>query len=155
MDNLVYILFICLVAPMLLMVLMLRKRSRLLVGYMVIGICVSLFVSELNTLKVIRRKNRNEHLAVFRRFIVMNFVRQNPYTFAFIHPDFFVAENGIHTSFSNKEDFKRTLAVGNAEDIVVFKCCVVIRFAVFFFKKHIITLLKIVKFFCYYKTYYL
>jgi len=50
MVNLVYILFICLVAPMLLMVLMLRKRSRLLVGYMVIGVCVSLFVSELNTL---------------------------------------------------------------------------------------------------------
>ena len=50
MGNLVYILFICLVAPMLLMVLMLRKRSRLLVGYMVIGVCVSLFASELNTI---------------------------------------------------------------------------------------------------------
>ena len=50
MDNLVYILFICLVAPMLLMVLILRKRSRLLVGYMLVGIFVSLFVSELNTI---------------------------------------------------------------------------------------------------------
>ena len=50
MDNLVYILFICLVAPMLLMLLLLRKRSRLLVGYMIIGIFVSLFVSELNTI---------------------------------------------------------------------------------------------------------
>ena len=50
MDNLVYILFICLVAPLLLMVLILRKRSRLLVGYMLIGIFVSLFVSELNTI---------------------------------------------------------------------------------------------------------
>ena len=50
MDNLVYILFIALVAPLLLMMLMLRKRSRLLVGYMLIGIFVSLFVSELNTL---------------------------------------------------------------------------------------------------------
>ena len=50
MDNLVYILFICLVSPLLLMVLLLRKRSRRLVGYMVIGICVSLFVSEFNTL---------------------------------------------------------------------------------------------------------
>ena len=49
MDNLVYILFICLVAPLALMALMLRKRSRLLVGYMLIGIFVSLFVSELNT----------------------------------------------------------------------------------------------------------
>jgi hypothetical protein len=82
----------------------------------------------------------------------MNFVRQNPYTFAFIHPDFSVAENGIHTSLGNEKNFKRTLAVGNAEDIVVFKCCVVIRFAVLFFKEHIITFLKIVKFFCYYIT---
>lgn len=50
MDNLVYVLFICLVAPLLLMVLVLRKRSRVLVGYMLIGIFVSLFVSELNTI---------------------------------------------------------------------------------------------------------
>ena len=45
MDNLVYILFICLVAPMLLMVMLLRKRSRALVGYMIIGVVASLFVS--------------------------------------------------------------------------------------------------------------
>lgn len=32
------------------MLLMLRKRSKLLVGYMLIGICVSLFISELNTI---------------------------------------------------------------------------------------------------------
>ena len=50
MDNLVYILFIALVAPLLLMMFMLRKRSRLIVGYMLIGIFVSLFVSELGTL---------------------------------------------------------------------------------------------------------
>ena len=50
MDNLVYILFICLVAPLALMTLMLRKRSRLLIGYMLIGIFVSLFVSEVNTI---------------------------------------------------------------------------------------------------------
>lgn len=50
MDNLIYILFICTVAPILLMFLMLRKRSKLLVGYMLIGIFVSLFISELNTI---------------------------------------------------------------------------------------------------------
>lgn len=50
MDNLVYILFICIVAPLILMTLILRKRSRLLVCYMLIGIFVSLFVSELNTI---------------------------------------------------------------------------------------------------------
>ena len=38
MDNLVYIIFICQVTPLALMTLMLRKRSRLLVGYMLIGI---------------------------------------------------------------------------------------------------------------------
>ena len=50
MDNLVYIIFICHVTPLALMTLMLRKRSRLLVGYMLIGVFVSLFVSELNTI---------------------------------------------------------------------------------------------------------
>lgn len=50
MDNLSYILFTCLVAPLALMTLILRRRSRLLVGYMLIGIFVSLFVSELNTI---------------------------------------------------------------------------------------------------------
>ena len=50
MDNLIYILFICIVAPLLLMMFMLRKRSRLIVGYMLVGIFVSLFVSELNTI---------------------------------------------------------------------------------------------------------
>lgn len=50
MDSLVYILFIALVAPMFLMMQMLRKRSRLLIGYMLIGVFVSLFVSELNTI---------------------------------------------------------------------------------------------------------
>ena len=50
MENIAYILFICLVAPMLLMVLMLRGRSRLLVGYMLLGIFVSLFISEINTI---------------------------------------------------------------------------------------------------------
>ena len=50
MDNLVYILFICIVAPLVMMTLMLRNRSRILVGYMLVGIFVSLFASELNTI---------------------------------------------------------------------------------------------------------
>ena len=50
MDNLVYILFICIVAPLVMMTLMLRNRSRMLVGYMLVGIFVSLFASELNTI---------------------------------------------------------------------------------------------------------
>ncbi len=50
MVNLIYILFICVVSPMLLMLLMLKKRSQLIVGYTILGIFVSLFVSELNSL---------------------------------------------------------------------------------------------------------
>ena len=50
MDNLIYTLFICTVAPLLLMLPLLQKRSKLIVGYMVIGIFISLFVSELNTI---------------------------------------------------------------------------------------------------------
>ena len=50
MDNLIYILFICTVAPMLLLFLLLRKKSRLIVGYMLIGIFVSLFISEFNSI---------------------------------------------------------------------------------------------------------
>ncbi len=50
MDNLIYTLFVCTVAPLILMLLLLKKRSKLIVGYMLIGIFVSLFVSELNTI---------------------------------------------------------------------------------------------------------
>ena len=50
MDNLIYILFICTVAPLALMLMLLKKRAKLTVGYMLIGIFVSLFVSELNTI---------------------------------------------------------------------------------------------------------
>ncbi len=50
MDNLIYILFICTVAPMCLMLMILRGKSKLITGYMVIGIFVSLFVSELNAI---------------------------------------------------------------------------------------------------------
>lgn len=50
MDNLIYTLFVCTVAPLILMLLLLKKRSKLIVGYMLVGIFVSLFVSELNTI---------------------------------------------------------------------------------------------------------
>ena len=50
MDNLIYILFICLVAPMFFMLFMLKKRSKMIMSFMMIGIFVSLFVSELNAI---------------------------------------------------------------------------------------------------------
>lgn len=51
MDNLTiqpYILFICVTAPLLLMLLLLKGKSRLLLGYMLLGIFMSLSISELN-----------------------------------------------------------------------------------------------------------
>ena len=57
MDNLIYILLICTVAPMFLLLLMLKKRSKLIVGFMLIGIFVSLFVSELNTILLAQFNN--------------------------------------------------------------------------------------------------
>ena len=50
MVNLEYILFLCVVAPLFLMLLMLPGRARLVMGYMIIGIIVCLFASELNAL---------------------------------------------------------------------------------------------------------
>ena len=49
MDNLTYILFICIVAPLLILLLMTRGRSRTLLGYLMIGIFIALFSSELNS----------------------------------------------------------------------------------------------------------
>ena len=48
MDNLIYILFICVVAPLTLMLLMLKKHAKVIIGFMILGIVMSLFVSELN-----------------------------------------------------------------------------------------------------------
>lgn len=48
MANVMYILFVCMVAPLTLMLLILEKKSRLTVGYMIVGICMCLFVSEIN-----------------------------------------------------------------------------------------------------------
>ena len=50
MDILAYILFISVVTPLLLSLLLLDGKSRLISGYLIIGMFVSLFVSELNTL---------------------------------------------------------------------------------------------------------
>ena len=50
MDFLAYILFISVVTPLLLTLPLLSGKSKLVVGYMIVGMFVSLFVSELNTL---------------------------------------------------------------------------------------------------------
>lgn len=50
MDNINYLLFICVAAPILLMLFVLEKKSKITVGYMLIGIFVCLFISEVNGL---------------------------------------------------------------------------------------------------------
>lgn len=50
MDNLIYILFVSISIPMLLMTLLVEKKARLPVAFMTIGIFVSVFASEINGL---------------------------------------------------------------------------------------------------------
>ena len=48
MDNINYLLFICVAVPILLMLFVLEKKSKITAGYMLIGILVCLFISEVN-----------------------------------------------------------------------------------------------------------
>ena len=50
MESLEYILFICIAVPLLMMTILLKGRSRQLLGFMLIGILICLFTSELNSL---------------------------------------------------------------------------------------------------------
>jgi RsiW-degrading membrane proteinase PrsW (M82 family) len=50
MDNMIYILFISISVPLLLMVLLIEKKARLPVTFMLIGIFTSVFASEVNGL---------------------------------------------------------------------------------------------------------
>ena len=50
MDNIIYILFVSISVPILMMTLLLEKKSRLPVLFVLIGIFVSVFVSEVNGL---------------------------------------------------------------------------------------------------------
>ena len=50
MDNIIYILFVSISIPILMMTLLIEKKSRLPVTFVLIGIFVSVFVSEVNGL---------------------------------------------------------------------------------------------------------
>ncbi|MCR4842543.1 MAG: PrsW family intramembrane metalloprotease [Eubacterium sp.] len=50
MDNMIYILFICIMVPLLMMLPLLKGQSRLLLGYMMVGIFACLFAAEVNGL---------------------------------------------------------------------------------------------------------
>ena len=48
MDNMIYILFICVAVPLLLSLFILEKKSRLTMGYILLGMLMCLVVSEIN-----------------------------------------------------------------------------------------------------------
>ena len=48
MDNIIYILFVCVSGPILLMTLLIEKKARLPLAFMLIGLFVSVFASEVN-----------------------------------------------------------------------------------------------------------
>ena len=48
MDNIIYILFVSIFVPILLMTLLVEKKARLPVAFMLIGIFVSVFAAEIN-----------------------------------------------------------------------------------------------------------
>ena len=50
MDNMIYILFISISIPLFLMALLMEKKARLPISFMIIGIFVSVFASEVNGL---------------------------------------------------------------------------------------------------------
>ena len=52
MDNLIYILFVSIFVPIMLMTLLVEKKSRLPIVFMLFGIFVSVFASEVNGLLV-------------------------------------------------------------------------------------------------------
>ena len=50
MENVIYLLFVCIVAPLVLMLALLESKSRRTVGFMIIGMFLCVFVSEINGL---------------------------------------------------------------------------------------------------------
>lgn len=50
MENLIYFLVICISAPMLLMFFIARKKTRQMIGFLILGMCIAVLASELNSL---------------------------------------------------------------------------------------------------------
>ena len=50
MDNIIYILYICFLIPLALSLLIMQKKSRLVVGYILIGTTVCLIAAKINKL---------------------------------------------------------------------------------------------------------
>ena len=50
MENLIYILFISVFVPILLMAFLIEKKARLPISFVLVGIFISVFVAEINGL---------------------------------------------------------------------------------------------------------
>ena len=50
MDNMIYILAICISAPLILMAALADAKSRRMLGFMILGICIAVLASEINAL---------------------------------------------------------------------------------------------------------
>jgi RsiW-degrading membrane proteinase PrsW (M82 family) len=50
MDNMIYILAICISAPLILMAALADAKSRRLLGFMILGICIAVLAAEINSL---------------------------------------------------------------------------------------------------------
>lgn len=50
MENLIYILFICITIPLMLMAFLVEKKSRRTIIFFIVGICAAVFASEVNAI---------------------------------------------------------------------------------------------------------
>jgi len=88
MDNLIYVLFVCIAIPLLLSLAMLDKKSKLIVGYIIIGAFMCMFISEVNGL--IRSLTSESLFYITTSFtpITEEFIKGLPVLmFAFVYSD--------------------------------------------------------------------
>lgn len=86
MDNLMYILFICIAVPMIMLLFLSDKKSRLPIAFMLIGITEYVFVAEVNGYISTLFQIENYDLSVTYAPIIEEFVKAFPilcYTFLF------------------------------------------------------------------------
>ena len=81
MVELEYVLFLCVVAPLILMLFLLEGRAKLVMGYMVTGIFGCLFVAEMNTLILSLFQNDTEYMTTVITPITEEIVKMIPILF--------------------------------------------------------------------------
>ena len=88
MDSIIYVLFICVVAPLLLMLPLLKKRSKLTLGFMILGIVFALFISEVNSILLGIFDNQSWYVTTTITPLTEEFIKALPILFyAFVFSD--------------------------------------------------------------------